>query len=45
MAQFETSLKKTWEIMPGMIITSAVLKTGRKEVLDFIAKVIKEINN
>jgi GTP-binding protein len=44
-AKFRKALKSTWEIMPGCIITSATINTGRKELLDFISKVIKEMSN
>ncbi len=33
---FQESLKPTWAELPRFIITSAIRKTGRKEVLDFI---------
>ncbi len=39
-AAFFRELKKTWETMPPHFITSAQFKTGRDEILGFIAKVL-----
>lgn len=42
-AEFKKELSKTWEEFPEMIITSAMDKTGKKEVLHFIGSVIREM--
>ncbi len=38
---YKSELLKSWETMPAFIITSAVKKTGRKEILTFIAETNK----
>ena len=38
-ALFKRTLKKTWESLPHLIITSSETGKGREEVLDFIADV------
>ncbi|REJ85008.1 MAG: YihA family ribosome biogenesis GTP-binding protein [Bacteroidetes bacterium] len=40
--QFKRELKKTWEELPVMFISSAEKKTGREEILDFIQQVNEE---
>ncbi len=35
-AAIRRGLKHTWEFLPRMIISSAEMKTGREEILDFI---------
>lgn len=37
------SLKDTWEILPPYFITSSEKKTGREEILNYIEKINKEI--
>jgi GTP-binding protein len=44
-AAFKKILKLTWEEIPEIIITSAIDKQGRKEVLDFIGKVLTDLKN
>jgi GTP-binding protein len=36
--QFKKALRKNWEELPLMFITSAEKKTGREEILDFISE-------
>jgi len=38
---FLVALKETWEVSPPYFITSAIKKSGRKEILDYI----KNLNN
>jgi GTP-binding protein len=38
-------LKKQWEELPPYFISSSEDKTGRKEILDYIEQVNKEVNN
>lgn len=38
---YETTLLKTWQILPPIFITSAEKKYGKEELLDFIEKAIK----
>ncbi len=42
-SHYQNVMLETWEEMPTYFITSAVEKTGREEVLHFIAKVNEEI--
>ena len=37
------ALLDTWETLPPYFITSSEKKTGREDVLDYIEKVLKEI--
>ncbi len=39
---FKNQLLKTWDELPGMFVASAEKKTGREEVLEFIAKVVEK---
>jgi GTP-binding protein len=41
---FLDELKKTWSALPPFFATSAVEKTGREEILDFIADLNKKVN-
>jgi len=45
--KMEAKLMESWDEMPTSFITSAIKKTGRDEVLDFIHSVMnhKEVNN
>lgn len=38
-------LKKQWEELPPHFISSSEDKTGRKEILDYIEQINKEVNN
>jgi len=38
---YETTLLKTWQVLPPIFITSAEKKYGNEELLDFIEKAIK----
>ena len=38
---YETTLLKTWQVLPPIFITSAEKKYGKEELLDFIEKAIK----
>jgi GTP-binding protein len=38
-------LKKQWEELPPYFISSSEDKTGRKEILDYIEQINKEVNN
>lgn len=38
-------LEETWEEMPPMFVTSAEKRTGRDELLDYIANINKELAN
>ena len=44
-AAFIKVLKASWKEVPQTIVTSAVDNTGRKEVLDFIGNVLKDLEN
>lgn len=45
LAKFRKQLRNYWDELPESIPTSAVDKTGRETVLDFIEKVMKELDN
>jgi GTP-binding protein len=38
-------LKKQWEELPPYFISSSEDRTGRKEILDYIEEINKEVNN
>lgn len=38
-------LLQTWETLPDMLVSSAVSKMGQEEILDYIEKIIKELNS
>lgn len=40
----ESALLKSWEVLPPIFITSAVKKTGRDKLLDFIDDAMKRAN-
>ena len=40
---FLNALKKTWTALPPHFVTSAIKKTGRKEILDFIADLNRKV--
>jgi len=40
---FLNTLKKTWAALPPHFVTSAIKKTGRKEILDFIADLNRKV--
>ena len=40
---FMKKLSPTWTELPGYFISSALMKTGRKEILEFIDRLNKEI--
>ncbi len=40
---FLNTLKKTWAELPPYFVTSAIKKTGRKEILDFIADLNRKV--
>jgi GTP-binding protein len=44
-ATFLKVLKSSWEEIPRALVTSAVDSTGRKEVLDFIGNVLRDLEN
>ncbi len=39
---YKKELKKTWEALPPLFITSAESKTGRDEILSYIEEINKE---
>lgn len=39
---YQSTLQKSWEELPPVVITSAVLKTGKDELLSFIEKALAE---
>jgi GTP-binding protein len=39
----KTALLETWEELPPIFITSAINQTGRKEILDFLAKTLEDL--
>lgn len=40
--KFENALSEVWEELPPMLMSSAVDKKGKKEILDFIERAIKK---
>ncbi len=42
-AAYKKVLMETWDELPPMFVTSSEKKTGRDEVLDYIAKINKEL--
>ncbi len=40
---FEAKIAENWEVMPPIFRSSAEKKIGRKEILDYIFSIIKEI--
>ncbi len=40
---YKEHLLQTWETLPDMLISSAVSKMGQEEILDYIEKIIKEL--
>jgi GTP-binding protein len=43
--QFKRELRKSWDELPMMFVTSAEKKTGREEILDFIDKTNEEFKH
>ncbi len=41
--QYKAKLLETWEELPDIFVTSAVEKSGQKEILKFIEKVLKTV--
>lgn len=41
-AQFQRTLRQTWEELPTMFVTSATERRGRQELLDFISKALSD---
>lgn len=41
-AVYESTLKKTWEEIPPMVVTSSVTQQGKEEVLSFIEKALAQ---
>ncbi|MBQ5424207.1 MAG: YihA family ribosome biogenesis GTP-binding protein [Bacteroidales bacterium] len=41
---YKEHLLQTWETLPDMLVSSAVSKMGQEEILDYIEKIIKELN-
>ena len=39
---FLNKMRETWQFLPNHFITSAVKKTGREKILDFIAEMNEE---
>ena len=44
-ARYLKKLSATWEKMPPLFITSSEKRTGRDEILDFIANCLEGVNN
>ncbi len=42
--QYKKSLLEYWETLPPIFVSSAVKKTGKKEILDYIGDLNKKIN-
>lgn len=42
---FETEMMKSWEEMPPVFTTSALKKTGREEILDYLGTIINDLPN
>ncbi len=42
---YKEHLLQTWETLPDMLVSSAVSKMGQEEILDYIEKIIKELNS
>lgn len=40
---YKEHLLQTWENLPDMLVSSAVSKMGQEEILDYIEKIIKEL--
>ena len=40
---YKEHLLQTWENLPDMLVCSAISKMGPEEILDFIEKIIKEL--
>ena len=40
---YKEHLLQTWETLPDMLVSSAVSKMGQEEILDYIEKIIKEL--
>jgi GTP-binding protein len=43
LAHYKNIMLETWEELPEIFVTSAILKTGRDELLSFIEKTNKEV--
>ena len=41
---YKEHLLQMWETLPDMLVSSAVSKMGQEEILDYIEKIIKELN-
>ena len=41
---YKEHLLQTWETLPDMLVSSAVSKMGQEEILDYIEKIIKDLN-
>ena len=40
---YKEHLLQTWENLPDMLVSSAISKMGQEEILDYIEKIIKEL--
>ena len=40
---YKEHLLQTWETLPDMLVSSAVSKMGQEEILDYIEKIIKDL--
>lgn len=43
--QFDDEMMKNWETLPVTFVASAVKKTGREEILDFIEESLNKLSN
>ena len=41
---YKEHLLQMWETLPDMLVSSAVSKMGQEEILDYIERIIKELN-
>ena len=44
-AMFQKEMMKNWEALPSIIISSAVTKQGKEEVLKFCSKIVEQKSN
>jgi GTP-binding protein len=43
--QYDVEMLKNWETLPVTFVASAVKKTGREEILDFIEESLNKLSN
>ncbi len=44
LAVYKKELLKSWEVLPGIFLSSTITKTGREEILDYIESTLNSIN-